>query len=240
MADSTTDSPSFHFAVQAGSWVVDLTRRQFDPSAPIITIIPLSQWKREFPKELKTSKTASENHEYGCIMADVPEDSSAAAFANQLRDSILDEDLIGDGKNVGHNHITLRYGMIGNDSRIKEYLETLAPIEVGCGATISFDPSKSSKGAAPIVMPCGLKGLKPIYDKLGTIGVWKQSDFEYAPHIMVAFVKPEAAEKYVGQRVRSPETFTLRRIEIRDSEDKSVWVELGESKFASRLINRRH
>lgn len=197
-----------------------------------------AQFVREFGHPQGDSKTASSAHSYGCIMAEIPDDSQAAIMANTLRDQIDQADLAGDGKDIGHNHITLRYGFIETNPVWKQYLSMLPPIEATFKPTIIFEPSKSSDGAAVVVAPCESSDLQAIHQKLGSIGQWKKSDFEYQPHITIAYVKPEVAKKYEGKSITGPVDFVINRVEIRDKDDNAEWVELkgGSPKVASGTV----
>src|ERR1017187_7653109 len=93
------------------------------------------------------SKQATEDNTpfpYGTIHAEIPESSPAAAAISSVREEIADDDLAGVGLSVGPIHITLRYGIEGDDiAAIEALLATQSPIAATLGATSSFLRTKT-------------------------------------------------------------------------------------------------
>jgi hypothetical protein len=154
---------------------------------------------------------------YGCVMADVPSPTAASVALVLLRAEIDEVDFAGDGDDV-ENHVTLRYGLIGDTTAIAEYLRTLAPFDVTLGGITVFDPSQSSDGAAVVVVDAISPELVLIHQALAEHGNWKPADFDYHPHITVAYVKPEAAEKYRALEAPEDAVFTVSEIVISDAQ----------------------
>jgi 2'-5' RNA ligase len=100
------------------------------------------------------SKQATEDNTpfpYGTIHAEIPESSPAAAAISSVREEIAEEDLAGRGRNIGPPHITLRYGIEGDDiAAIEALLATQSPIAATLGATSSFPPSATREVAVII------------------------------------------------------------------------------------------
>jgi hypothetical protein len=53
---------------------------------------------------------------YGMVQAELPESSPAAVALASVREEIAEEDLAGRGRDIGPPHITLRYGIQGEDT----------------------------------------------------------------------------------------------------------------------------
>ena len=160
--------------------------------------------------------------------ADIPADSEASQSLEKLRSEIPAEHLMGDGADIGGNHITVRYGIKGNDtSAIRAYLEQQAPFEASLGKTDKFEPSEHSDGAAPIIAPIDAPELHRINAEIEKHGEFAPSSFpEYKPHATIAYVKPEVADKYTGRADTEGKKFLVKSISITDRNGNSTPVEL--------------
>lgn len=152
---------------------------------------------------------------FGTVQADLPEDSDAYEAVLNLRDEIDPADLDGMGVKTGPIHITVRYGIQTEDtSTIEAYLSTLAPIEARLGKTSSFEPSESSDNAAVLIAPVECPELIEVNEHLADVGDFKAPDFEYHPHVTIAYLKPGTEEKYVGSDVTEGTSFTIREVTV--------------------------
>ena len=144
------------------------------------------------------------------------------------RSKIADSDLAGDGKDIGGNHITVRYGIDGDDvAGIRAFLESQAPFEARLGKTEKFEPSESSDGAAVIQAPVDAPELHRLNTELSKHGNFIKPTFpEYKPHTTIAYVKPEAADKYVGMDATEGKTFTVDEIAISKRDGSQEVVKL--------------
>lgn len=132
---------------------------------------------------------------------------------------------------MGGNHLTVKYGLKAADddqlTELKQYLASLAPFEATLGKTEKFAPSEHSDGAAVINAPIEAKELHQINQELEQYGDFKKSDFgEYKPHATVAYVKPQAAGRYVGMNVTAGKKFTVNEIAISDRDGRQELVKL--------------
>lgn len=168
-------------------------------------------------------------YKYGNTQADVPRGSEAAVALNAARSKIDKADLTGDGKDIGANHVTVRYGINGEDvSGIKRFLSQQEPFQATLGKTDKFPPSKSSDGAAPIIAPIDAPELHRLNKELEGHGVFIPPTFsEYRPHATVAYVKPEAADKYVGMDDTEGKKFTIDRVTISHRDGTQEVVKFG-------------
>ena len=152
---------------------------------------------------------------YGTIHAEIPESSPAAAALASAREEIAEEDLAGRGLDVGPIHITLRYGIQGDDiSAIETLLRTQSPIAATLGATSCFPPS-ATRDVAVIIATIECPELHVLHQRLGEVIEFVEPTFAYEPHVTVAYVRPEVAEKYVGNQITAGHTFVITEVLIR-------------------------
>lgn len=197
-------------------------------------------------RQLLEAKLEESLHKFGSTQVNIPSDSDAAKALEYLRRKVTKSDLAGDGKEIGHNHITVRYGLKSdNVDGIKKYLGSVAPFTVTLGTTIKFKPSEHSDGAAVIVVPVESRKLREVHDALDQHGSFIEPTFKkYRPHVTVAYVKPEVADKYVGLDSARGTELLVASVAISDKEGKVTEVQLGVSSKPAResfmtLVNRR-
>lgn len=164
---------------------------------------------------------------FGTIHAEIPESSPAAGALNSLRHAIAEEDLAGRGLDIGPSHITLRYGIRGEDvSAVELLLREYKPISCTLGATSSFPPSEDSAGVAVIFAKIDCPALHELNRRLGEIVDFVEPTYAYEPHVTVAYVRPESAEKYVGNEITSGHTFVITEVLIRTQSKNETIVTL--------------
>jgi 2'-5' RNA ligase len=176
----------------------------------------------KFKESLSTEKPQTTKYKYGNTQADIPPDSEAGKALAQARTQIDKNDLMPsanttDGGGLEQNsHITVRYGIDGEDTEgIKAYLSKQAPFTATLGKTTAFPPSEHSDGGAPIVVAIDSPELHRMEKEIDQHGNFVERSFpEYKPHITLAYVKPDAAEKYVGSTDLSGKKFMVRSVSI--------------------------
>jgi 2'-5' RNA ligase len=192
--------------------------------------------------ERVTETTPAEKYKFGSTQANIPDESPAAKALSTARARISKEDLAGDGIDVGGNHVTVRYGIKGEDVEgVKKYLASLAPFEASLGPTETFPPSEHSDGAAVIHAPIVAPELHQINAELEKHGDFSEPNFDYKPHATVAYVKPEKASRYVGMSVTSGQKFPVSEIAITDRQGNQQVVKLegkGETTAAAPALPR--
>ncbi len=150
---------------------------------------------------------AEPKYKHGSTQAAIPKGSHASFGLDLARRRIDYRDVAGDGKEVGGDHVTVKYGIKGDDVEgIKKYLASLAPFDATLGKTEKFPPTEHSDGAAVIHAPVISPELERINREIEKHGEFAPSNFpDYRPHATVAYVKPEKADKYVGMKVTDEE-----------------------------------
>lgn len=165
----------------------------------------------------------------------IPETSDAYHALDAARSRISSEDLAGKGKDVGGNHLTVKYGLKAADddelTKLRTYISSLAPFEASLGKTEMFPPTEHSEGAAVIQAPVNAPQLHEINKELDKHGEFKASDFgEYKPHATVAYVAPDKAQRYIGMSVTEGKKFPVTSISVTDREGKQEEIPLRGAK----------
>lgn len=183
------------------------------------------------PPEPKKAETKFKN---GSTQADIPEHSEAHQALESARGAIAEVDLAGKGKDIGGNHVTIRYGIKSDDvDGVRNFLRKQAPFEATLGKTEKFDPTEQSEGAAVVKAPIDSPEMHRINRELEKHGDFIDPTFDYKPHATVAYVKPEAADKYVGMDSTHGKKFMVDSITISGRDGSQEVVKLqGQAKDA--------
>jgi 2'-5' RNA ligase len=200
----------------------------------------------EKPPELDTAKAMEKPPEppkaekpkfkLGSTQTDIPASSEASKGLDAARKLIADEDTAGKGKDIGGNHVTVRYGIKGEDVEgIKHFLAEQQPFEAQLGKTATFPPTEQSKGAAVIIAPIEAPELHRLNAELEKHGEFIEPTFDYKPHATVAYVKPEAAERYVGMDATEGKKFQIDSITISNKDGSQEVIKLGEPRTSVKM-----
>ena len=166
---------------------------------------------------------------FGTIHAELPECSPAAAVLACLRQQIAAEDLAGRGLDTGPIHITLRYGIQGEDiSAVESILREQPPICGRLGATSAFPPSAASPGVAVIFASIECPELHVLNRRLGEAVDFIEMAYDYEPHVTIAYVRPDAVAKYIDNPITAGHTFVITEVVIRTKSKEETIVTLSE------------
>ena len=176
------------------------------------------------------SKQATEENipfPYGTIHAEIPECSPAAVAISSVQAEIAEEDLAGRGQDIGPPHITLRYGIPGDDiSAIEALLASHSPLVATLGPTSSFPPS-ATREVAVVIATIECPELHALHLRLGEVIEFVEPAHEYEPHVTVAYVRPEVVEKYVGNQITAGHTVVISEVLVRTKSKGETIVTLG-------------
>lgn len=175
----------------------------------------------------KESTAKKRDYDYGIVMVSIHPDSDVARSLNEARSQISDEDLWGQGKDIDGNHVTVRYGIKGKVGDIVDYLRRQVPFGLVLGKVHVFPPSESSENTCPVVVEIYSQDLHQLNSGLEQVGSWAPSSFpEYHPHATLAYVKPEAAEKYKLLNVQGAQYWCpYLTVTTPEGERQEVWLQ---------------
>ena len=167
-------------------------------------------------------------HENASTQIDLPP-AAAARMLAVSRKLVPDEDLAGDGRET-RPHVTIKYGVREDEATLKATVSSRMPFQIALGRVMVFTPGESSKGAAPIVVEAFAKQLKGLHDAVGEAMGVRPDDFPYVPHVTVAYVRPEEAEKYAGDDSFAGMTFEATAVTLsKHDDDDQVKLPLGKA-----------
>ena len=163
-------------------------------------------------------------HKWGSVQVDLPPDIAARVLA--LANSIPDSDLAGEGREA-KPHVTVRYGILFDRmAQVQQYLETVKSFEVELGRTGTFPPSEHSDNAGVVWVEALADELHWLFDGLGHTGAFKPANFEYHPHITLAYVDPEQAEQYADRTDLEGVRFTVTKVTLSNPDELRITVSL--------------
>ena len=147
---------------------------------------------------LLVAEQAENKYKYGNTQIQIDPHSSAVEMLNTARNTIRDEHLMGAGKDVDPNHITVRYGLLNEDlDGLRAFIARQAPFEAYVTHVELFPASEHSDGAVPVVVRIASPDLRIIEEEIGKYADFKEKSFpEYKPHCTLAYVDPAHASKY--------------------------------------------
>jgi 2'-5' RNA ligase len=164
---------------------------------------------------------------FGTVQAEIPESSPAAVAISSMQGEIAEEDLAGRGRDIGPPHVTLRYGIQGDDvSAIKALLMTQRPFAITLGPTSSF-PTSATREVVVMIATIECLELHALHQQLGAVVDFAKLTHPYEPHVTVAYVRPEVAEKYVGNQITAGHTFVITEVVIRTQSREETIVALN-------------
>jgi 2'-5' RNA ligase len=137
------------------------------------------------------------NKEASSIQAELP--SGLSSNVQQMGREIPKEDLAGDGIDIDVPHVTVRFGVESDDaSQLTAIVKRHLPFFAELGTVKSFPPSED--GSVPLYVEVVKSPLfASVRSDLEASYKCLPNDFDtYTPHVTIAFIKPEVAEKYTG------------------------------------------
>src|SRR5271157_2478293 len=182
-------------AVALGKWEFDKTRAIMNTIMSLLNEGP-EAWVAQASQGANIDKTAKTGpHKASTAMVVLP--SSAAAKMMEAAMQIPDEELGADGRE-DEPHITIKYGVKDDVELLKNTVAGVKPFNVTLGKTHVFEVSESSNGQAPIVVEVHGPELAELHDTVNRIMGTRPDDFEYKPHVTLAYVRADIAMKYKG------------------------------------------
>ena len=182
--------------------------------------------------EAETTKIAKATAKHASTQINLPEEL-AWKIRDLAKKIIPESDLAGDGYEKSC-HVTLKYGVEEDEEGMVEVVGGQPAFEIKLGKTHVFPPSESSDDAAVVVVKLDAPELYKLHDAIDKAMSVKEDDFEYHPHMTLAYVKPEAASKYEGLDFFEGIVFEADTVVLSKKDRVEFAVGLGQVKTASR------
>jgi hypothetical protein len=144
--------------------------------------------------------------------------SEAGAMMAELRRRIDPADLAGKGIEAQPD-ITVRSGIGGSDlDGLRHYLRSLNPFDITFGPVSFFPASVNTHNAAVLKVNVISPLLEEIHLAMEQHATCGPSDSDYQPHAVVAYVKPKAVKKYVGNKLLAGRRMEVSTLSIRSTD----------------------
>ena len=148
-------------------------------------------------------------------MVDIDPAGDIGGMMAELRSEIDRADLAGQGLEP-ESHVTVRYGILADRdlNGLRQYLRSLEPFEIRFGVVSSFPATEHSDNAAVLKVDVGSPVLDEINAAISQHVSFKPANFEYHSNATLAYVTPEAVDKYVGNDLLVGQTMEVTSISI--------------------------
>lgn len=121
----------------------------------------------------------------------------AAEILELCKSMIPDEHLMAKGRE-DNPHVTLKYGIREDGDCLQKILADTEPFEVSLGSVMVFPASENSGGACPVVIKVVSAGLRRLRRSINNEMSNLEDQFDYNPHVTLAYVDPDYADEYEG------------------------------------------
>jgi GGDEF domain-containing protein/2'-5' RNA ligase len=153
-----------------------------------------------------------------------PEQASKVKNAGMM---IPDHELAGNGREE-QPHITVKYGVHDQAAEtLREKLANTKPFEATLGKIKTFPPTENSDNAAVVHAEVHAPQLEQLHKEVAKHVGNKADDFEFRPHITLAYVKPEFAHKYEGRSDLVGTKVPIDSITVSQRDGRQVEIPLG-------------
>jgi len=160
------------------------------------------------------------------VQVEIDPASEVGAMMAELRRRVDCADLADKGIEA-QPHITVRAGIVSRDlDGLRHYLRSLNPFEITFGRVNFFPASVNSDHAAVLKVDVISPLLQEIHLAMEQHANCKPSDSNYQPHAIVAYVKPKAVKKYVGNKLLAGRRMQVSAFSIRPKDGEPEFVQL--------------
>jgi len=166
-----------------------------------------------------------------------PEQASKVKNAGMM---IPDHELAGNGREE-QPHITVKYGVHDQAAEtLREKLARTKPFEATLGKIKIFPPTENSDGASVVHAEVHAPELDQLHKEVAKHVGNKADDFEFRPHVTLAYVKPEVAHKYEGRSDLAGTKVPINSITVSQRDGRQVEIPLGrrETAVVSQTLRR--
>jgi len=182
--------------------------------------------KYEQVQEAARQSAHTLKHVAASVQVEIDPASDVGAMMAELRGIIDPADLAGKGIEAQPN-ITVRSGIVGSDlDGLRHYLRSLVPFEITFGRVRSFPADVDSDHAAVLKVDVISPALEEINLAMEQHAVCRPQDAAYQPRAILAYVKPKAVKKYVGNKLLAGRTMEASTLSIRPKDGEAEFVKL--------------
>lgn len=217
-------------AVALGKWQFGLATEKL--SALLAVIEAGSEvWVAEASQGSSAPKTAKSGpHKNASTQINLPPDAAVKVVEASMR--VAEEDLGADGRE-DEPHITIKYGVKDDVALLSQVIGSQQPFNVSLGKTHVFEAGEISAGQSPIVVEAHAPELKALHDAVNEAMSTHKDDFDYNPHVTLAYVKPATAQKYDKLDWAEGVSFPVNGIVLSTKSGARITVPFGNPKNAS-------
>ncbi len=189
----------------------------------------------EYSKAMHASKQVDAKMQMSYKKANVQACLPASAKSKIMtvaKQMIPDEDLGPDGRE-DDPHITVKFGVEEDLNKLNWAVGEQAPFTVTLGKCHVF--TAQGGGGSPIVAEAHAPELHVLHELVDSAIGNRKDDFTYNPHVTIAFVKPELAQKYEGSDLCAGITFSVGSVVLSQSDGQRHGVPFGQKIAATSL-----
>ena len=156
-----------------------------------------------------------------------PEQAAKVKEAGRM---IPDSDLAGNGRE-DQPHITVKYGVNDRAAEIlREKLAQAKPFEATLGKIKTFPPTENSDNAAVVHAEVHAPELEQLHKEVAKHVGTKADDFEFRPHVTLAYIRPEVASRYEGRADLEGTKIPIDSIHVSQKNGEQIEIPLGGSR----------
>lgn len=172
------------------------------------------------------SAIAVDKYTFGSVQVPIFTGHALTMAVKAFHSKLPENTLMGQGIDR-QPHVTVRYGVLDeNYQGIRKYLTQLKPFDIKFGSTAVFPPSPNSDGASVLHIKAQSDDLENINMALAEAGSFKDADFDYHPHLTIAYMNPLVAHSFANLPMFGKYSYRVDAIQLAKRDGASEMVPL--------------
>jgi 2'-5' RNA ligase len=184
------------------------------------------EWARQESGHVLESAYREKFGGYGCLLVSLPEPEAQAIrnFAYSLPDDgFIKHPETGEPHIEYKSHITVKYGLLPTDARsVAAVIGGSGKINGVFGKLGIFSTDKHDV----LFVKAHSTDLFRLNNKATTELPCIENEYQYSPHMTIAYLKPGEGKKYEGMTFFSGVNFSFNRVEYSDSDGNNFPIDL--------------